>query len=357
MKILLTCHRDPFYNVGGSEEVVKQMASGLSFRHKVTVVTALQKNLKMHEFVGEVEVVRFLVRPGFINKDYMKFLQFGNWDVVLLYGQNVWPTNQAWRIVDMMHQRTIYFPVGFLNLKRSEVRPLHGRLYDWLYYNIVQRHLINNVDVTVALTHTEMEDIRKIAKPKKLVNIPNGVDYNFFQKRSSMINVRTMLDIPDKNHIILNLGGDYPNKRLALAKDSVAVLDNFQPSTFITCGPNTTGKDGNWIGLGIVSSEMKRALLQQADVLLVTSDFEGFGLVYLEALACGKPFVSTVVGVAPKLAELGGGRLVWPPEPVVIAKALSDELNYQRSVMELKGIAKLYDWSNIIQRLEVEFET
>jgi teichuronic acid biosynthesis glycosyltransferase TuaC len=39
--------------------------------------------------------------------------------------------------------------------------------------------------------------------------------------------------------------------------------------------------------------------LNAADAVLVTSDYEGFGLAAVEALACGVPVLSTPVGVAP----------------------------------------------------------
>jgi teichuronic acid biosynthesis glycosyltransferase TuaC len=39
--------------------------------------------------------------------------------------------------------------------------------------------------------------------------------------------------------------------------------------------------------------------INAADVVLVTSDYEGFGLAAVEALACDVPVLSTPVGIAP----------------------------------------------------------
>ena len=52
--------------------------------------------------------------------------------------------------------------------------------------------------------------------------------------------------------------------------------------------------------------------MNAANAVLVTSDYEGFGLVALEALACEVPVFSTPVGIAPH--ALGGvaGCLVAP---------------------------------------------
>jgi teichuronic acid biosynthesis glycosyltransferase TuaC len=47
--------------------------------------------------------------------------------------------------------------------------------------------------------------------------------------------------------------------------------------------------------------------LNAASAVLVTSDYEGFGLAGLEALACGVPVLSTPVGIAPyALAGISG---------------------------------------------------
>ena len=55
--------------------------------------------------------------------------------------------------------------------------------------------------------------------------------------------------------------------------------------------------------------------LNAANAVLVTSDYEGFGMAAVEALACEVPVLSTAVGIAPY--ALGGieGCLCAPFEP------------------------------------------
>jgi glycosyltransferase involved in cell wall biosynthesis len=57
------------------------------------------------------------------------------------------------------------------------------------------------------------------------------------------------------------------------------------------------------------------AWLNAANAVLVTSDYEGFGMAAVEALACRVPVLSTPVGIAPY--ALGGvdGCLCAPFEP------------------------------------------
>jgi teichuronic acid biosynthesis glycosyltransferase TuaC len=54
--------------------------------------------------------------------------------------------------------------------------------------------------------------------------------------------------------------------------------------------------------------------MNAADAVLVTSDYEGFGMAAIEALACEVPVLSTPVGVAPYLLAGIPGCLCAPFE-------------------------------------------
>jgi glycosyltransferase involved in cell wall biosynthesis len=54
--------------------------------------------------------------------------------------------------------------------------------------------------------------------------------------------------------------------------------------------------------------------INAADAVLVTSDYEGFGMVCVEALACDVPVLSTPVGIAPFALAGVGGALCAPFE-------------------------------------------
>lgn len=62
---------------------------------------------------------------------------------------------------------------------------------------------------------------------------------------------------------------------------------------------------------GFVSGEKKRALLRKADLLVVPSYYESFGVAAVEALAAGVPvIVSEAVGIAPDVSAAGAGLVV-----------------------------------------------
>jgi teichuronic acid biosynthesis glycosyltransferase TuaC len=63
---------------------------------------------------------------------------------------------------------------------------------------------------------------------------------------------------------------------------------------------------------GSIAPEQMPTWLNAADAVLVTSDYEGFGMVCLEALACRVPILSTPVGIAPFALDGISGALCAP---------------------------------------------
>ncbi len=76
--------------------------------------------------------------------------------------------------------------------------------------------------------------------------------------------------------------------------------------------------------LGAVSEAERQTLFAGANVLLMPSRFEGFGMVAAEAMAAGVPLVATEAGSLPEVVSPpGGGVLVPPSDPVALAAAAS----------------------------------
>ena len=63
-------------------------------------------------------------------------------------------------------------------------------------------------------------------------------------------------------------------------------------------------------------------LLNAADVFVLSSDYEGNPLAVLEAMAAGKPMISTAVGGVPELVEGGCGLLVPPGDAQALSRAM-----------------------------------
>ena len=91
-----------------------------------------------------------------------------------------------------------------------------------------------------------------------------------------------------------------------------------------------------------VSAAELIAAYQSADMFVFPSVAEGFGLVLLEALACGLPILSTTCTAAPDLIENSSeGFVVEPRRPDLIADRIDWALNHRDEVVEMGHRARL----------------
>jgi glycosyltransferase involved in cell wall biosynthesis len=67
--------------------------------------------------------------------------------------------------------------------------------------------------------------------------------------------------------------------------------------------------------------------MREADLLVLPSRVETFGVVAAEALVSGLPIVATNVGGIPELVDEGGGRLVPPDDQIALAAGLDETLD------------------------------
>ncbi|WP_404380312.1 glycosyltransferase family 4 protein [Caenispirillum salinarum] len=98
-----------------------------------------------------------------------------------------------------------------------------------------------------------------------------------------------------------------------------------------------------------------------ADVFVLASHYEGFGMVLTEALARGLPIVSTTGGAIPATVPEGAGLLVPPGDAVALGQALArvmDEPALRRRLRDGAMAARdaLPDWTDTTDRFAAALE-
>ena len=108
---------------------------------------------------------------------------------------------------------------------------------------------------------------------------------------------------------------------------------------------------------GALSDEELRLLLQGADVFVLPSYYEGFGIVYLEAMAQGVPAIGVRVGAVPMLIQDGSnGYLIGPGDAATLAERLRGlahdrELLMRMSLRALSAAAGFPTWDQSTDRM------
>jgi len=99
--------------------------------------------------------------------------------------------------------------------------------------------------------------------------------------------------------------------------------------------------------LGYVPDEDLPALYRQADILVVPSQYEGFGLPALEAMACGTPVLAADRSSLPEVVG-PSGRLFAPGDPELLADEMADLLSSDETLAEMSVMGReragLFTW-------------
>ena len=91
---------------------------------------------------------------------------------------------------------------------------------------------------------------------------------------------------------------------------------------------------------GAVSAERLAALYSAADVFVLASRYEGYGMAFAQAIACGVPVIGTTAGAIPETVPAGAGLLVPPDDVPALAAALRLLISDRDARARLAGNAR-----------------
>jgi alpha-1,3-rhamnosyl/mannosyltransferase len=131
--------------------------------------------------------------------------------------------------------------------------------------------------------------------------------------------------------LLAYVGTLQPRKRIDVAIEATErLVREGLPVTLAIAGRRRPGFDPPWLAspprsvrlLGEVSGDDLVELLGAADAMVSPSSYEGFGLTFAEAMACGTPVVGVAVTSVPEVVG-DGGLLVEAPDAGLVAEALA----------------------------------
>ncbi|MEZ5239634.1 MAG: glycosyltransferase [Microthrixaceae bacterium] len=221
----------------------------------------------------------------------------------------------------------------------------------------------NPVEAEQLLSHYD-------ADPARIEVVPPGVDHAFFSPGDRR-GARAALGLDDRPTLLF-VGRIQPLKGLTVAVRTLDALDAPRARLVVVGGPSGAEGDREMarvralvdaLGLGdrvlFVDPQPHHALsswYRSADVVLVPSRSESFGLVALEAAACGIPVVASDVGGLRSVVRHGEtGYLAAHDDPVAKA-AQVDRLLSDPAAASLMGSraaahAATYSWAGTAGRL------
>lgn len=223
--------------------------------------------------------------------------------------------------------------------------------------------VLSHADVIISPSKYYINGSRFLRKYRdKIVVIPNGINLEDFDIPYSKEECRKKLDLSINKKILLFFGYLSPYKGPdVLVKAMPRILKDVSGVELVFVGKGVMrnklkalskklGIEKNVIFAGFVEDDLKPFYYKAADVFCLPSmmSTESFGIVNLEAMACGVPIVASKIGGIPDVVEdEKNGLLVQPKDSGGLADAIIYLLENRdvREKMGKNGGKKVEDYS------------
>jgi glycogen(starch) synthase len=258
----------------------------------------------------------------------------------------------------------------------------YGRHQGWVkdhpqsYIHGVERWITNRSQRVItcsAFMRDQVADIFGVA-PRRITAIPNGIDPADLPRPdpAALARLRAEFAEPDERLVLL-IGRLVYEKGFQLALEAMPEVIEAVPGTrFLVAGSGTHEEElkqqAEELGLmehgtflGWIGDDVLHTLYALADLTVVPSIYEPFGLVALEAMASGCPCI---------VADTGGLREVVPHEEAglrfaardpealaeVAIRVLSDPELEARLIAEAKEHVRRFDWADVAEQTAAVYE-
>lgn len=265
---------------------------------------------------------------------------------------------------------------GYLDVPESErrelLRPLRGMFsYGGLLERLLgwRRDVLAEADGIICVGENELAGLRQAYPNKRIMFLPNGVDPSRLAGPAAQHNWRQELGLSAAGRLLLNVSRiDYQKNQKMLVRMLARLPEE---AHLLLIGPvsaqwyyeelltliRETGQERRVTVIPGLPPDDSRliAAYQQADMFILPSLHEPFGIVVLEAWSAGLPVLAAAVGGVGRLVEDGRTGLLFDPH------ALDSLLTAYRRLPEWvetfrengrRQIAERYDWAIVVRQLQ-----
>ena len=270
---------------------------------------------------------------------------------------------------DVIHCH-LAWPAGFVGarLRKEFGKPVvvtcHGYdIYDLPFRNgrwkeRIER-ILNSADQIITVSHSNRRCIEKLNVSTPVSVIPNGFRKGLFYPRDRE-ECRKKLDLPLERDIVLAVGNLVPVKGHEYLVRAIGILAEQRED--VLCVIVGDGKSKEGLKQEIHKSGLDKNVtlvggrphdeipiwMGAADLVVLSSLNEGNPTVLVEALGCGKPFISTKVGGVPEvITSQEFGLLSEPANPEDLADKISKGLEKKWNRDVILKHAERYTWERI----------
>lgn len=396
MKIVMCAEVSAERVIGGAERILRHQALGLRARgHDVTLVTrARREDDPERADIGGVVEHRYQVdrrhEPAFVASTLRRSVavfdratEAAPIDAAVVHQAlaGLGPMLQRFRQVHAW----IYMCLSLAHEEfMTRVTPGDGAAAQlrWqvnvLLRQRIERFVMRRCHRVVVLSEFMRRRVMEVhgISTRRISLIPGAVDPQWFMPPLSRTDVRRALDLVEEQTVLFTVRNLVPRMGLEHLIDAVARLRERHPALLVLIGGEGPLRDALETRiaryglerqvrlLGFVPETRLQQYYQAADlVVMPTLQLEGFGLVTVEAMACGTPVLSTPVAALPEVVGRLDPLLVADgTDGTALAKAIDRVLTRlrsqpaERSRLSIKGrrlVEQVYNWERHCEELEL----
>jgi len=314
MRIGIVCY--PTF--GGSGVLATELGKALADKgHQVHFIT-YQQPVRLNEFNANIfyHEVRVTTYPLFDYPPYETALSSTMVDVMINHQLDLLHVHYA-----IPHASAAYLAKKIVEAQSGRVVPvittLHGTDItlvgrDKTFAPVVAFSINQSDAITAVSENLRDETYRTFPIEKEIRVIYNFVDTRRFHKKP--IDAFRKAIAPNGERILMHASNFRKVKRVQDVVRIFEIVRRKMPAKlmFVGDGPERSGAESLCRELGLCDDirfvgkqEQMEEILAIADLFLLTSEYESFGLAALEAMAAGVPVISTNAGGLPEIAIQG----------------------------------------------------